>query len=123
MWVCGCVCVTESPEQVRVLKEPPPAGSTATGKAQGKGKGNGKSKGKGSSSSKTRYRLAVITGSNMGKPDPAKVVGLRWADGGNDNAAAGPERWQMGLAPATLQPARPTSGELSAEVHTTTLSL
>lgn len=62
------------------------------------------------------WRLAIVLGTNFSSPDPAKVVGLRWADGGFDNAAAGVERWAVyGLAPACLQPARPTSLELAQE--------
>jgi hypothetical protein len=62
-------------------------------------------------------QLAVVTATTLGVGgDPAKIVALRWAGGGGThNCRGGVDRWQAGLAPARLLPARPTAAELARE--------
>ena len=52
----------------------------------------------------SRSRLGVVCAHTFSTHDPAKLVEVRWADGGSDNIPGTPERWSVGQGPGTLSP-------------------
>ena len=60
-------------------------------------------------------RLGVVCQNTFSSPDPAKLVQVRWADGGSENVAGGPDRWHAGQAPASLRPVCPSKEEVARE--------
>lgn len=60
-------------------------------------------------------RLSVVCAHTFASDDPAKLVEVRWADGGSDNIPGTPDRWVMGLGPAALTPCRPSQDEVARE--------
>ncbi len=62
-----------------------------------------------------RLRLGVVCAHTFSSGDPAKIVEVRWADGGSDNIPGAPDRWMIGLGPAALMPARPSQEEVARE--------
>lgn len=58
----------------------------------------------------SRSRLGVVCAHTFMTHDPAKLIGVRWADGGSDNIPGTPERWTIGQGPATLSPCRLSKG-------------
>jgi hypothetical protein len=55
----------------------------------------------------------VVYQNTFSSPDPAKLVQVRWADGGSENVAGGPDRWHAGQAPASLRPVCPSKEEVA----------
>jgi hypothetical protein len=60
-------------------------------------------------------RLGVVCAHTFATQDPAKLVVVRWADGGSDNIPGAPDRWLIGQGPASLSPCRPTQEEVARE--------
>ncbi len=60
-------------------------------------------------------RLGVVCAHTFASDDPAKLVEVRWADGGSDNIPGAPDRWTIGLGPAALMPSRPSQEEVARE--------